>query len=149
MRGMPPGPEPEELARWLLITEGGAHNTLEEQTMVAVHTYERLRTHLAVFLGLQGFDALWVRALHVGRRAFLWDDSDAVSAEPLSSHRLDTIVRGRSAIEAHDILLAIFSQFLVLLFTFIGADLGFRLLQQRWPALPASTTNERGEEAQQ
>jgi len=149
MRRTPPGPEPEELARWLLITEGGAHNTLEEQTMVAVHTYERLRTHLAVFLGLQGFDALWARALHVGRHAFPWDDSDGISTVPRSQHRLDIVLQGRDAVEAPEVLLAIFSQFLVLLFTFIGADLGFRLLQQHWPTLLELTANERGEEAQQ
>lgn len=149
MHGTLQGTEPEELARWLLETEGGARTTLAEQTMVAVHTYERLRAHLAVFLGLQGFDALWARALHVGRRAFPWDEGDVASAEPPSRHRLDIIVQARDVGEAQVVLVAVFSQFLALLFTFIGADLGFRLLQQRWPTLPAPTANKRGEEAQQ
>jgi hypothetical protein len=149
MRGTPPAPEPEELAGWLLASEGGGHDDLEELTMGAIHTYERLRAHLSIFLGLQGFDALWVRALHLVRRTFPWDDTGVMSAVSLSPHCLDTVVRGRNAAAAHDIFLAVFTQFLALLFTFIGADLGCRLLHQHWPALPTPTANEQGEEAQQ
>lgn len=146
---MPGPPSPfEELARWLLSYDGRADDTPEQRVMAAVHTYERLRAHLSTFLGPQGFDALWARALHLVRRVFPWDDIDVVAAHP-SLHRLDVVVRGRGVAEAHAVLVALFTQFLTLLFTFIGADLGFRLLQQHWPALPVPSVNTPGEEAQQ
>jgi hypothetical protein len=151
MREMPLSPEPEALARWLLASADGAHDDLEELTMAAIHTYERLRAHLGGFLGRQGFDALWARALHLVQRGFPWNDIDVGSAVPPSQHRLqhrlDLVVRGRDAADAHAILLVVFTQFLTLLFTFIGADLSVRLLHQHWPALPGSTVNTPGAEA--
>ena len=147
MPGTPP-PKPEELARWLLASEGGAHDTVEEYTMTAIYIYERLRVHLVVFLGPEGFDALWARALHIVRRTFSWQLSAGAShAQPLR-HALDIVVQERTPAEAYTVLLAIFTQFLVLLWSFIGADLGFRLLQQHWPALSVPPANEQNQEMQ-
>jgi hypothetical protein len=147
MQAMPSAPAPDELARWLLAAEGGAHVTPEELAL-AVQTYERLRAHLAIYLGSQGFDALWARALQLARRTVPWKGDADPSAAPASPHRLEIAARGRDAAETHAVLLAIFTQFLALLFTFIGADLGFRLLHQCWPALPAPTVRAHTEESQ-
>ncbi|MBC8163925.1 MAG: hypothetical protein H7Z42_22175 [Roseiflexaceae bacterium] len=144
----PPNPKPEELARWLLTSAGGAPHDLEELSMVAVDTYEQLRAHLATFLGFQGFDALWDRTLHLVRRTFPWEHHDVIPATP-SAHQLDLMLRGRDAAEAQAIVLAIFTQFLALLFTFIGAGLGLRLLQQHWLALLAPRATDSRQEAQQ
>jgi hypothetical protein len=147
MRGTPP--TPEELARWLLSSKSQERDTLEEVTMAAVHIYERLRDHFGLFLGPHGFDSLWARTLHLVQRAFPWDDDRGEVALPTPHHRLGSLVQGRNVVEAHEVLLAVFTQFFALLFTFIGADLGFHLLHQHWPALPAPTTDVQGEEAQQ
>ncbi len=147
MGGTPP--KPEELARWLLSYDDTADDTPEGITMAAVHIYEQLRTYLSIFLGPQGFDALWARALHLVRRAFPWEDMDEVASARPPLHRLDSVVRGRPVDETRTVLLTIFTQFLALLFIFIGADLSFRLLQQHWPALPVPPISVPGEEAQQ
>jgi hypothetical protein len=136
MGGTPP--TPEEIARWLL-SAATAQDTPEELTMAAIQAYEQLRVHLATFLGPQGFDALWIRALHLVRRSFSWEHTAVPSAVAPAAHLIDLAVRGRDTAEAHAVLLAIFSQFFTLLFTFIGANLAFRLLRQRWPALPVAT----------
>lgn len=147
MRGTPP--TPEELARWLLSSKGQDHDTLEEVTMVAVHIYEQLRDHFSLFLGPHGFDSLWARTLHLVQRGFPWDGSLEEGALPTPHHRLNSLVQGRAVAEAREVLLAVFTQFFALLFTFIGADLGFRLLHQHWPGLRAPATGVQGQEAQQ
>jgi hypothetical protein len=43
---------------------------------------------------------------------------------------------GRPADEIHSVVAAAFTSFIGLLFTFVGAELGFRLLYQVWPELP-------------
>ena len=148
MPGTSSVPTPEELARWLLASEGGEHATVEEQTMAAIHIYEQLRAHLSAFLGPQGFDALWSRALHLVRRTFAWDATATAHHRQPVHHHLDILLQKRTPAEANDILLALFTQLLVLLFTFVGAELGFRLLQQHWPVLSALTTNKQGQEVQ-
>ena len=45
---------------------------------------------------------------------------------------------GRNAEEIQPVITAAFTVFIDLLFTFVGADLGFRLLQQIWPELPGT-----------
>lgn len=145
MGGSPP--TPEELARWLLSHAAESHATSEEITMAAVSVYERMRAHLALLIGFQGFDALWERALHLVQHTASWPDTSALPSS-VAQPRLDTVVQGRDAAEAYDILVLVFTRFLELLFTFIGADLGSRLLHQPWLALPMPMAPEQGEEMQ-
>ena len=131
-------PTAEELARWLLANEVGERRSHEELTMAALRTYEHLRDHFAVFLGNQGFDALWTRALHLARRTFPWESRDPTIDTSTPQHILQTATDGRDADEAQKVLLTIFRHFFTVLFSFIGADLGLRLLRQQWPALMVS-----------
>ena len=62
---LPTPPAPAELARRLLTDEAGEHQSPEELAAVAIHAYERLRERLTVFLGQQGFDSLWARAMYL------------------------------------------------------------------------------------
>lgn len=131
-------PTAEELARWLLANEVGERRSHEELTMAAVRIHEHLRDHLAVFLGNQGFDALWARAIHLARRAFPWESHDPTIDTSTPRYVLQTATNGRDADEARTVLLTIFTHFFTVLFSFIGADLGLRLLRQHWPALMVS-----------
>lgn len=138
-------PTAGELARWLLANEVGERRSHEELTMAAIRIHEHLREHLAVFLGDQGFDALWTRAIHLTGRTFPWEGHSRGDASA-PQHAIRVAVHGRDANQARAVLLTIFTHFFSVLFSFIGADLGLRLLHQRWPALMAS---EHAEEATQ
>ena len=146
MGGTPP--TPEELARWLLSYAAESHVTSEEITMAAISIYERMRAHLALLIGIQGFDALWARALQIVWQTYAWPDTSALLPSSAAQHRLDSMLQDRNATEVYDALLLVFTQFLELLFTFIGADLGSRLLHQHWLVLPMPMKSEQGEEMQ-
>lgn len=138
----------EELAHWLLANEPGAHGSHEELTMAAVRLYQQLHDHLAVFLGQQGINALWARAVHLARRSFPWDATGTHEAGAVQ-HTLSAAVHGRDLAEAHAVLVAIFTHFFTMLFSFIGADLGFHLLQQRWTTVGISMGGEPNQEQAQ
>lgn len=146
MRGTNPAPDPDALAYWLLLSAGGAPDSREDTLMAAIHIYDQLRAHLSIFLGVAGFDSLWARSLYLLRRTMAWDTDPPVAATP---HQLDLLIAPGTVAEAAMRSHALVSQFLSLLFTFIGADLGFRLLQQRWPALPVPLAYAQGEELSQ
>ncbi len=134
-----PSPLPplsEQLARRLLRAAAGESSSPEDLAVPATVTYVRLRTRLAVFLGDQGFAALWWRAIALARRAFpAWEDNaaDETSSLPPGLH---SALHSGSATETYACLLATFTNFLALLFTFIGEDLGTRLIYKAWPDLP-------------
>ncbi len=64
-------------------------------------------------------------------------------------YRLRAAVSRRDSVEACDILITPFASFISLLFTFIGEDLGFRLIDQVWPEVALGETDVHGEEAPQ
>jgi len=136
----PNQPLSEQLARRLLHFETGDHLNPEELIALVALVYARLRTHLAVFLGEQGFDALWRRAIHLVQREFhQWNDvGDPSLALPPGLH---SAVYSGDAAEAHVRIVAAFTSFIALLFTFVGEDLGVRLIAQAWPHLPPDTVD--------
>jgi hypothetical protein len=101
------------LARWLLTHEAGDDPSPEALAAAAERVHVRLREGLIVFLGQSGFDSLWARAMHIARR-----------------------VSERDAAEAQEIPIAALASFITLLFTFVGAALGVRLIHHVWPELP-------------
>jgi hypothetical protein len=130
-------PAPAELARRLLTDKAGEQQSPEEVAAVATRAYERLRERLAVFLGQQGFDSLWARAMHLAQRQFRsWDETAGAESPDTLPPGLHAAMRGRDSAEARDILIAAFASFIALLFTFIGEEVGFRLVRQLWPDLP-------------
>jgi len=125
------------LARRLLTDEAGEHQSPEELAAVAVQAYERLRERLTVFLGQQGFDSLWARAMYLAQRQFRsWDETAGAELLDTLPPGLHAATRGRGSAEARDILIAAFASFIALLFTFIGEEVGFRLIRQVLPDLP-------------
>jgi hypothetical protein len=141
-------PLSEKLARRLLRSEAGDHLGAEEPAVVAAAAYTRLRAHLAVFLGEQGFDALWRRAVQFARREFhAWHDAAGEETSPTLPPGLHGAVRGSDAAEAYARLIAAFASFIALLFTFIGEDLAVRLIYQAWPDLPPDAADAHAEGA--
>jgi hypothetical protein len=146
----PTPPLSEKLARRLLRSEAGDHPSAEELAVVTAGAHTRLRARLAVFLGEQGFDALWRRAIHLARREFdAWDDAAGEEPSPTLPPGLHGAMRGGDAAEVHARLIAAFANFIALLFTFIGEDLGARLIYQAWPDLPPDAADAHAEGATQ
>lgn len=115
-------PRPEALAHWLLAHEGAALPHVHGDRTAADHVHAQLRTSLVVFLGPTGFDSLWARAQHL--------------AQPGVPTPMGTAVVSPDAHSADADHAAVLASFISLLFTFVGAALGVRLLRQSWPALP-------------
>ena len=125
--------DPEKLARRLLTYEAG--QTSEELAAAAEQTYVRLREHLIVFLGPHGFDSLWARAMVLAGHTLHMAGSASGPTIPGLLPGLQASTREINASAVYDMLIAAFASFIALLFTFIGADLGFRLLRLIWTEL--------------
>lgn len=133
---MPPAPpNPEQLARQLLTLVTAEPPTFDGWLTAAEHMHDRLRGGLMVFLGQRGFDSLWERAMYLAQRTPAWGTSEeqAPAAQPPA---LATVVQGQDATEAYTSLVGVFASFFTLLWTFVGTELGFRLVHQIWPELP-------------
>ena len=125
---------PEAVAHWLLrdAVERDESPAAFVTTVEAVHT--RLRVELSAFLGQSGFDAIWARAvLQVARSVAGGAEDDALM---LRVPGWPDALSGRTMDEIRSVVAAAFTSFIGLLFTFVGAELGFRLLYQVWPELP-------------
>jgi hypothetical protein len=143
--GLPrPPPAPEALARQVLAIEAAAHQQ-DNIPAAAALAYDRLRARLSVFLGEVGFDALWARALALTRRSFPATDAAAEEHAAGLPPGLAAALAGRDAAETAAIVRAAFASFFTLLFSFIGAEIGLRLLRQLWPELPRDAADMSGE----
>ena len=148
---LPTPPAPADLARWLLDAEAGQHNDPEALAALGERVYHRLRTHLAVLLGDNGFDALWARAIHLAQPNFRFGDdpTTAESFPPRAAHAygLYAAVRGYDlAVVQHNLVVA-FASLITLLFTFIGAELSLHFIRQLWPDLPQDVAESRADGA--
>ena len=130
MVGTPPAPE--ELARRLLTQEAGTSLGAEELAAAAERIHARLRQSLGVYLGQSGFDSLWTRAMRLAQVTVPFGSSDGAAAPATG---FQAVVRGRNTGEARTALIAMFASFIGLLYTFVGASLGLRLIGQVWPKL--------------
>ncbi len=137
-------PTPADLGRWLLSHEAVENESPAALVAAADHAHARLRASLSVFLGQAGFDSLWARAQSLAQPSIA-SVGDSVARE--AAHRLGALgwsatLNGRSVDETRDVVLAAFTSFITLLFTFIGAELGARLIYQAWlePSLVAPDT---------
>jgi hypothetical protein len=129
-------PAPEELASWLLqqAVEGNDDSAVFLDTAELAH--DQLRTGLSVFFGQAGFNALWARAMALVPLAVVEDESAGEDALKLRTTGWSDSLNGRTCVEMRSIVVAAFTSFIGLLFTFVGAEIGSRLLHQIWPELP-------------
>ena len=127
--------EPEALARWLLHHAVVGDESPTVFAAAAEATHGRLRAHLSIVFGQAGFDALWARALSLAPRSVAENTSVGDGALLLGALGWSDALRGRSPDEMRSVVAA-FTSFIGLLFRFVGAELGSRLLHQVWPELP-------------
>ncbi len=128
---------PEDLAHWLLrhAVEGDESPAAFVATAESVHG--RLRAGLSVFVGQSGFDSIWARAVSQVSRSMAGGAGE--DALMLRAPGWSNALSARTSDEMCSIVVAAFTRFIGLLFTFVGAELGSRLLFQVWPELPLET----------
>ena len=134
-------PDPEELARWLLSHEAEEQASPAALVAAAERAHIRLRTSLSVFFGQTGFDSLWTRALSVAQPSSAGNAGVREAIQMLRTAEWPAAMNGRSLSETRDILIAAFTSFVALLLTFVGAELGARLIYQAWPEMPSDATD--------
>jgi len=138
-----PTPEIRDLARRLLAQEVGARPGPLAWAEAAERACEKLRQRIALLVGPAGFHALLARALQLAGAEFPFlqgvrAELGAVGAQhaapllPLLPGLRDAVA-GRDGAEAGAALGAVLAHFIWLLVTFIGADLGLRLVRDVWP----------------
>ncbi len=141
-------PAPTQVARRLLASAAREAQRPEELADAAEAVYRRLRERLALLLGQRGFDALWARALRqtqIEARLQNWIAGETPGAA--ADGALHALVQGQDAAETRERLIAVFGACIELLYTFIGQDLSFHLVQQIWPDVQFGEPQVRGEEA--
>lgn len=115
-------PRPEVVAHWLLAHEAAVLPRAHADATAADQVHAQLRAGLVVFLGPTGFDSLWARAQQLAQLPV---------PAPAEAAVIPPDASGGPAAPA-----VVLINFIALLFTFVGAVLGVRLLRQVWPALP-------------
>ncbi len=131
-----PFPSLQEIARRLLALEA-AQSSSNPHEHAAVRVCEKLRLSLTRFAGADGFTSLLRRALALARanvpalRDIKVEPNGALEGlERLSAGESGPVDGGDAVTEA---AVAITSQLLGLLVSFIGATLTLRLVRQAWP----------------
>jgi hypothetical protein len=141
-------PLPAVLARWLLAAEAGTTTDPQAFAAAGERAYLRLRAHLAILLGARGFDALWARSISLAQQAFhSAEGSPPAQAASTDAYGLLAAVHGRDLAVTQQVLGIAFANFITLLFTFIGENLGRHLIRQIWPDLPQDMAESRAEKA--
>ena len=136
-------PVADVLAHQILRHASGADESPAAFLAAAESAHGQLRAGLAVFFGQAGFDALWVRALALASQSPAGGDAAGADALMLRAPDWPDALSGRTAHETRSVVVTAFTSFIDLLFTFVGVELGFRLLHQVWPELPLDTPGTR------
>ncbi len=123
-------PSPEDEARRLLWDAASEEAGPEALAAAAERLFVQLRAHFSVLIGPTGFDTLWARAMVLGRRQLQAAGVDGETLLHSPPDRWRDAAKGSPRDEAEAALVAGFASFVALLSTFIGEDLGSRLISQ-------------------
>ena len=135
-----PPPDPEELARWLLSHDAEEQASSTALVACAERAHIRLRASLSIFFGQAGFDSLWARALSLAQLSITDDAAAPEVARMLRTAEWTAVINRHTESETRDVVIAAFTSFVALLFKFVGAELGARLIYQAWSELPPDAT---------
>ncbi len=136
-------PAIQKLARRLIALEP-ARDPSDELVGAAVRACEKLRVPLAKLAGVAGFRSLMTRALALATAEVPWLDSVQVRADG-SLEGLDAAGRQQGAAWGDEAGVAIVTQLLGLLVTFIGDPLALGLVRDAWPDAPLDETGRTAE----
>lgn len=130
-------PPTRELAGCLIAFETQKLTFPDTSVSGAFRVCERLRPHLATYMGSAGFRALLSRALALAGAEVPWLRLVQVKADGSLGglERLETQVDPKELTEGGLVLVA---QVLALLMAFVGEDLTLQLVREVWLQLPAA-----------
>ena len=123
-------------AHQILRHAAGAEDHPAAFLAAAESAHGQLQASLTIFFGEVGFDALWVRALTLASQSRAGRASPGADARLLRTPGWPDALSGLAADEARSVVVAAFTNFIDVLFTLVGVELGSRLLSQVWPQLP-------------
>jgi len=123
-----------QLTECVLAAETEAGPAIKKRNPPVFSAVEKLRTPLTMLMGKRGYRALLGRALALASREVSWlagvwvkaDGSLEIVADSKARRDLEQIAKGR---------VALLSQLMALLVTFIGERLTLRLLHEVWPRI--------------
>ena len=100
---------------------------------VAIELWEGLSKSLTVIIGIEGFEALYDRSLHLVAATFAWLDHDAAPSTNLSRFAcLKSGLEGRDFDESVKASALLLSTFTGVLSTLIGQQLTNNILRSAW-----------------
>ena len=124
-----------ELARRLLVQEADGNPSAPGMVNATERAFDRLYHHLSNLIGLDGFDVVAKRALHLATLECPY--LQVVTTQPKPDRfrfvGLDAAMVGRQPSEVDGATLAILGYFFWLLVTFVGDNLFHRLIEGAWP----------------
>lgn len=132
-----PPPSLEDFARRLLMHEAGGRQRTEDLAGAMERACQALYIRLTPLLSAAGVNALVGRAIALAAREFpSLATIGAMKAPDCSLDGLRAALDEQSPSAAADAVVAILGNFLWLLVTFIGENLGLRKVHEAWPDVP-------------
>ena len=124
-----------DFARRLTVYEARVERSSETNTPPAFHVSDKLRAHLAVFMGKAGFRELLSCALPRANAEVPWLSAVRVRADG-SLEGLEELKAHHDPEELFEGGVVLTAQLLGLLAGFIGEPLTLRFVREVWPAVP-------------
>ena len=132
----------QQTARRLITSQMGANRQPHEPASVAVSVFETLLTTLSPLVGTFGSQALLGRCLTLTATAFPCY-AEVRGAEHALLDAVGACLRKQEPDVAMEATVALLAAYMELLATFIGEPLTRQLLQESWPDLHVSPSQER------
>ncbi len=128
-------PQMRNFAKRLMAYEALGNTSSETKNPAGFHVCEKLRLHMATFMGNTGFRTLLSRSLALSAEEVPWLRKVRVTEDvPLEGlEELQAQLDRDEFFQGGVVLLA---QLLGLLVAFIGANLTLRLVREVWPKVP-------------
>lgn len=133
-------PAVRELARLLLTAEATRSESAHQGAPVALRAVEKLQAHLSKLVGPTGFQALLGRALALAKTEVGWLEAVHVQVDGTVAGFSEN-ARQQPEQSVADGSLALLTQLLGLLVTFIGEALTLHLVGEVWAEARADDTN--------
>ena len=128
-------PKMRHFAKRLTVYERRVYTPSETNTPPAFQVCEKLRVHLAIFMGSTGFRELLSCALPRAKAEIPWLGAVQVKADG-SLEGLEELNAKRNPDELFEGGVVLVAQLLGLLVAFIGETLTLRFVREVWPEVP-------------
>jgi len=128
-------PQMRYFAKRLMTYEAGENKFAGTKSPAVFHSCEKLRLHLATFMGHTGFHTLLARALALSTAEVPWLRAVRLKADG-SLEGLEELQAQLDPDEFFEGGVVLLAQLLGLLVAFIGENLTLRLVREVWPKVP-------------